>query len=384
MGLFSKIKKVFKKVVRKVGRVIKKITKPITKVFKKVLKPIGKLFSKLGWVGTLALGIMLPGIGSAFTSWFGTTFPKIGKFFSTIMKPFNKIVKPFKNAFTSVSETLQFGVDKVAQAFGYEAPTMSFVDGALQSTGATGGTFTDGVTNWLNSADRVWNKTPDVATPIETTMPEVPSTTSTDSLMASQKEMRLLGQEEAFSQSTTQGLNIINKGDVLDGKTITGFTGENTFTPPNPIDSPTWWERNVTGDSSFVGRVRDTKVGNFATFGDIGKGAQTTIAGVNMYNTVVGGGDYDTPFYNDNISLANAALSQTTNNNTDLDQLNFVEASFGPDKSYDQLSADFITGFGYELPTDVPYDKFAEQIPLWGYNFGDHVQRRVGEFDYDY
>ena len=61
MGLFSKIKKVFKKVVRKVGRVIKKITKPITKVFKKVLKPFGKLFSKLGWVGTLALGIMLPG-----------------------------------------------------------------------------------------------------------------------------------------------------------------------------------------------------------------------------------------------------------------------------------------------------------------------------------
>jgi len=69
MGIFSKIKDVFKKVVRKVGGVIKKVTSPIRKVLRKVMKPFGKLFGKLGWVGTLALGIIFPGFGSLLGGW---------------------------------------------------------------------------------------------------------------------------------------------------------------------------------------------------------------------------------------------------------------------------------------------------------------------------
>ena len=288
MGLFSKIKNVFKKVVRKVGRVIKKVTKPITKVFKKVLKPFGKLFSKLGWVGTLALGIMLPGIGTAFSSWFGSTFggtfSNLGPWFDKAMKTFNKITKPFKNAFKSVSETLQFGVDKVAQAFGYEAPTMSFVDGALQSTGATGKTFTDGLTDWLTGATNstVGPPAPGQA-PADLVGPPLPDVTGTESLLSPSGTGTDFDPFVASDSSAlnveipkpTEGLNIINKGDVLDGKTITGFTGENTIN----YEKGTWWDNNI---SNNVNKIRDTKIGNFATFGDLGRGGQTVMSGIGI------------------------------------------------------------------------------------------------------
>ena len=69
MGLFSKIGNVFKKVVRKIGGAIKKVTKPIRKALRAVMKPFGKVFGKLGWVGTIALGLMFPGFGSIMGSW---------------------------------------------------------------------------------------------------------------------------------------------------------------------------------------------------------------------------------------------------------------------------------------------------------------------------
>ena len=53
MGFFSKIFKGVKKVFKKIGRGIKK-------VFKKV----GKFMGKVGVVGQIALGFLLPGVGA--------------------------------------------------------------------------------------------------------------------------------------------------------------------------------------------------------------------------------------------------------------------------------------------------------------------------------
>ena len=53
MGFFSKIKKGFKKVVRKIGRGIKK-----------TVNKVGKFMNKIGVVGQIGLALVLPGIGS--------------------------------------------------------------------------------------------------------------------------------------------------------------------------------------------------------------------------------------------------------------------------------------------------------------------------------
>ena len=57
MGIFSKIKKGFKKVVSKIGKGIKK-----------TVKKVGKFMNKLGIVGQIGLALVLPGIGSMMGS----------------------------------------------------------------------------------------------------------------------------------------------------------------------------------------------------------------------------------------------------------------------------------------------------------------------------
>ena len=70
MGFLSKIFKPFKKIIKGVGKAIKGVAKIIAKPLKAVLKPIGKIFGKLGPIGTIALGFLLPGLGGALGSWF--------------------------------------------------------------------------------------------------------------------------------------------------------------------------------------------------------------------------------------------------------------------------------------------------------------------------
>ena len=71
MGILSKIAKGFKKIVKGVGRRIKKVAKKVGKVFAKIAKP----FQKLGIVGQLALGFIMPwAIGSTFSYLTGNAF----------------------------------------------------------------------------------------------------------------------------------------------------------------------------------------------------------------------------------------------------------------------------------------------------------------------
>ena len=58
-----------RKTIKKIGRGIKKVGKKIGKAFKKVLKPFAKIFNKLGPLGTIALSMFLPGIGTALAGW---------------------------------------------------------------------------------------------------------------------------------------------------------------------------------------------------------------------------------------------------------------------------------------------------------------------------
>ena len=106
MGVFSKIGKVFKKVVRKIGGVIKKVTKPLRKALKTVMKPFGKIFGKIGWVGTIGICLMFPGFGNLMGQWMqGLT--------NFVMKPFqmlgNTIAPRMTDFLTGVVNGIQSG-----------------------------------------------------------------------------------------------------------------------------------------------------------------------------------------------------------------------------------------------------------------------------------
>tara|TARA_R110002050_G_scaffold231955_2_gene367774 strand:+ start:922 stop:2262 length:1341 start_codon:yes stop_codon:yes gene_type:complete len=80
------MKKFFKKTFKR----IKKGVKSIGRSLKKGLGKIGKAFGKLGPVGTLALSLMLPGLGSAFTSF--------GSWANTLSGPLGAVMKGIHTA----------------------------------------------------------------------------------------------------------------------------------------------------------------------------------------------------------------------------------------------------------------------------------------------
>lgn len=54
----------FRKTTKKIGRAIKKVGKKIGKAFKSIMKPFSKVFNKLGPLGSIAMMMILPGVGT--------------------------------------------------------------------------------------------------------------------------------------------------------------------------------------------------------------------------------------------------------------------------------------------------------------------------------
>jgi len=116
-----------KKIFKKVFKSFKKILKPIGKELKKGLKSAGKAFGKLGPVGTLALSLMLPGLGT-FMGSLGTVVGNVAAtapFAGTILGPVGQVIS---------------GVAKVAQAGGKVFSSISKYVGDTVN-GLTGGSF---------------------------------------------------------------------------------------------------------------------------------------------------------------------------------------------------------------------------------------------------
>ena len=106
----------------------------------------------------------------------------------------------------------------------------------------------------------------------------------------------------------------------------------------------------------------------------VGRGADYALKGYGAYSAFAPGEDIEEPFYNANIGLANAGLTQVDQNNQLLSELQFSPVSTGQDASFNTLAQNYINGFGYALPseqTDLPY--YATQLPHYGYQYGDYI-----------
>ena len=98
MGFFSFLKPI-KKIVKKIGKGIKK-----------VMMKIGKFMNKIGIVGQIALGLLLPGIGSALGTWAGTASSSV---FGAAAKTFVNAAINIGTKVGSVFKTVTQGVGKV-------------------------------------------------------------------------------------------------------------------------------------------------------------------------------------------------------------------------------------------------------------------------------
>ena len=150
MGLFSKIKRGFKKIVKTVGRGIKKVAKGIGKVLGKIAKP----FQKLGILGQIALSFIMPwavggimkGMGYLASSSFGT-------FASGLAGNSNLFVK----AAGKLAQGINFGAAKINQAYTFISDGISK---GLDWVGEQGAKLKQGITNKFDAAKEWVTGTP--------------------------------------------------------------------------------------------------------------------------------------------------------------------------------------------------------------------------------
>ena len=129
MGLFSGIKKAFKKVVKGVKKVVKKVAKSV----KKVVKKVGKFVGKLGIVGQIGLSLLLPGIGSMLGSSAGWLMKAgspllrgAGKFLNAAINVGTKAGNVFKTITGGVTKVVGHVVGSAANALGLDVPFKAF------------------------------------------------------------------------------------------------------------------------------------------------------------------------------------------------------------------------------------------------------------------
>lgn len=98
-----------KKQFKKIFKGIKKTLAPIGRALKNGLGEVGKFFGKMGPLGTLALTLMLPGIGAAWTSfgaWAGAQGGLIGGVMNGIAQAGNLAGKVYSSVSGMISDTV--------------------------------------------------------------------------------------------------------------------------------------------------------------------------------------------------------------------------------------------------------------------------------------
>ena len=126
-----------KKIVKGIGKGIKKIGKGLKKVMGKIMKP----FAKLGIVGQIALGFIMPWAAGAIFSGFGTLATSMAassnifiKAAGTVMKGIHAGASAVKGAFTKVTDAISGGLEtvtgKAKEMFGIQADASDFIKNA--------------------------------------------------------------------------------------------------------------------------------------------------------------------------------------------------------------------------------------------------------------
>ena len=366
------------------------------------MKPFGKVFGKLGWVGTIALGLMFPGFGNLMGQWMqgltnfvmkpfqmlgNTIAPRMTNFLGNVL---NGIKTGGKKIFSSITETFKHGINKMGQAFGYADPgILSWVEGeglisGASISGAPTGTLTDSITKGLsNLRDRAFGKTPENVIDMEKISDIKPDyRTAGSSLVGPQIEVGAFDYILPPSPTTT---TVTAKGpEPL--STYEKMAQEAGIDPKITVEGPSleFSEENIYGEKVLTDDKGpfekgldwfDEKLAD-AKESPAGRGLTLAATGLDAYNKYLAEGPED-PFYNPMSSYANSMLTDVQQ--PGLEGLMFTEQPFSSGMSPNQLAQNYLTGFGQVMPSGQ-YDpfSFAMQQPGYGYTFNNYLSEYYG------
>ena len=102
----------FKKFVKKTFKNLKKVLKNPGRAIKKGLGKIGKAFGKLGPIGTIALSLMLPGIGAAWST-FGNFAAGVSGPMGAVLRGISTAGNAIGTVYSKASELVSGTLDKI-------------------------------------------------------------------------------------------------------------------------------------------------------------------------------------------------------------------------------------------------------------------------------
>jgi len=100
-----------RKKIKQIGRGIKKIGRKIGKAFKSVLKPFAKVFGKLGPLGSIAMMMVMPGIGQMMAGFGANLGGVVGSAIQFTGNAINYVASAPKKIFGSITDAMGRGFD---------------------------------------------------------------------------------------------------------------------------------------------------------------------------------------------------------------------------------------------------------------------------------
>ena len=194
-----------KKFFKKRFKSLKKRVKSIGKGLKKGLGKIGKAFGKLGPLGTLALSLMLPGLGTAFSSF--------GSWASTLSGPLGAVMKGVASAGNAIGTVYSSVTDMIG---GVVRNTVGKIPvGGGQNLAGTYDKFSGWVSNKLDTARKSFG--------METSMTDTTLDSTLKSNASSLKDVSSVAEKQVQS-SINAGLKPVDTSSLLapskDGLTL--------------------------------------------------------------------------------------------------------------------------------------------------------------------
>ena len=119
----------FKKFIKKAFKGIKKVLKNPGRALKKGLGKIGKAFGKLGPIGTLALTLMMPGLGAAWST-FGTWAQGLSGPLGAVMNGIRVAGNAVGSVYGKVTDLVSGTLNKVTGGSFARPGTAGYVEGA--------------------------------------------------------------------------------------------------------------------------------------------------------------------------------------------------------------------------------------------------------------
>ena len=253
MGIFSKIKKGLKSIVKKVGRGIKKVAKGIGKVLGKIAKP----FQKLGILGQIALSFIMPwavggimkGMGYLASSSFGT-------FAGGLAKSSNLFVK----AAGKLAQGINFGAAKINQAYTFISDGISK---GLDWVGEQGAKLKKGITNKFDAAKEWVTGTPTYSDDGILLATEQKELFAGDDIFADVKQTVL--DDEALKKQGLDRATVSKEVFDLIDKAPEGTSFQNLKLDPKFSKTITSKGSNLIGDELVSEMARDKVTTNLLT-----------------------------------------------------------------------------------------------------------------------